>query len=227
MSPRRRPRRGRLRLTLLTGTLALIPLTITYIALSYLFNLMDDLLKPLVVRLAILAGMKPGPEDTFPGLGVAATLLVILLTGFMARNYLGRTMGTWAERLIHKIPLVSGIYFGSKQLVEAVTLRNQKSFREVVLVAYPRPGVYAVGFITNDVQRRYGKGLGRLCSIFVPTTPNPTSGMLVLVPEEEIIRTSITVEDGIRMVVSGGILLPEDGGGCPEPDPPGGGTAEG
>jgi uncharacterized membrane protein len=198
----------RLRGYFIAGTLALVPLTITYVSLRYLFAVLDGLLMPLIIHLLIRSGFDLQPGDHIPGVGLVATLLLILLTGFMTRSFLGRKLGRLWEMALQRIPLVSSIYFASKQLVDAFSIQNKKAFREVVLLEYPRRGAWAIGFVTSEGVAGLGPGLPTLFPVFVATTPNPTSGMLVLVPEQDLVRTSLSVEDGIKLIVSGGILAP-------------------
>ncbi len=198
----------RLRGYFIAGTLALVPLTITYLSLRYLFAALDGLLMPLIIRGLIGAGFALQPDDHVPGVGLVATVALILLTGFMTRSFIGRRLGRLWEMVLHRIPLVNSIYFASKQLVDAFSMQNKKAFREVVLVEYPRQGAWAIGFVTAAAVHRLGPGLPPLHPVFVATTPNPTSGMLVLVPESDLVHTSLSVEDGIKLIVSGGILAP-------------------
>jgi len=137
------------------------------------------------------------------------TLILIFLGGIFVTNVFGKHMIKWSEYLLFKIPLASNIYKASKQFLEGVSLSGKDSFRSVVLIEFPRKGIYALGFVTGvtegEVQEITEE---KLINIFVPTTPNPTSGYLAMVPDCEIQYLEMTVEEGIKMVISGGILTP-------------------
>ncbi len=198
----------KLRNYLIAGTLALIPLTITYLILTYLFGVLDNLLMPLVVGLARLGGAELAPGSRLPGVGILATLVLVLLIGLMTRNYLGRKLLELGEWSLQKIPLVGGIYHASKQLVDAFSLPGKKAFREVVLVEYPRRGIFSLGFITSEIIQVYHQDHPPLVPVILPHTPTPLTGTFILVPEADILHLPLSVEDGIKLIVSGGILTP-------------------
>jgi len=211
--------RHRLRNVLLAGLLILAPLYVTVYVLSALFHFMDGIFAPLVDR--ALFGMK---GMHVPGLGLLLTLLVVLLLGWLSTSMLGRQVIQAGEAVIRRIPIAKSVYGATKGVLEAVSRDQAEAFKRVVLVEYPRRGVFALGFVTGGeaswptADPRAGGGL---VPVFVPTTPNPTGGYLLLVPPREIVECAISVEDGIRMVVSGGILQPVAlvQGGRPAPPP--------
>lgn len=143
---------------------------------------------------------------------VALVLAVILIgtVGLLARNYFGKRMIEWVDFALMRVPLLNKIYAATKQVNDAFSSGNKTAFRTVVLVEYPYPGSYSVGFITseqgNEIQSRMRE---RVVSVFVPTTPNPTSGFLLLVPEEKLIKLQMSVPDGIKYVISLGAIAPE------------------
>ncbi|MBI2369426.1 MAG: DUF502 domain-containing protein, partial [Deltaproteobacteria bacterium] len=149
-----------------------------------------------------------------PGLGIMATIVLVFLVGLFTTNVVGRRLLEWAERLLVRVPVVKSIYLGSKQLVEAITLPGKQTFKRVVMIEYPRRGLYAVGFITStNIGEVHGgppdgTSTEYVVNVFVPATPNVTSGTLILVPKKEIIPLSLSVEDGVKLVVSGGIVSP-------------------
>jgi len=199
-----------LRNIFLAGLLAILPVSITYILLAFVFQKADKLSQPLVHRLLEVVSANGHLEIKYiPGLGVAVSILIIFLVGLFVTNVLGKRLIAMLERILHRIPLVSNIYTASKQFLEALSLSSQGNFSRVVLVEYPRRGVYSVGFVTGEskgeIQARTEK---RMLNLFIPTTPNPTSGMLIMVPAEEIIPLEMTVEEGIKLVVSGGMIVP-------------------
>ena len=199
--------RGRLRRLLVTGLLILAPVALTVFVLVQLFRWMDGIFAPLVD--GILAATFERPVH-IPGLGLLLTFLVILLLGWLSTRVAGRRLLIWMEGLIRKVPVAKGIYGATKGILEAVSKDQAEAFKRVVLVEYPKTNLFAIGFVTSGA--RWGhvhERLADLLLVFVPTTPNPTSGFLLLVPRAEAIELPIAVEDGIRMVISGGILQPE------------------
>jgi uncharacterized membrane protein len=142
-----------------------------------------------------------------PGLGAIATLLLVLLAGFTVKSYLGNRLMLWGESLFYKIPVVRTLYEGTKKVVDSLFVNKNRSFKKVVLVAFPRPGTYALGFVTGDVLPSIRSRVERPClNVFVPTTPNPTSGYLLIVPETEALDVDMTVEEAVAYIVSCGIV---------------------
>jgi uncharacterized membrane protein len=198
--------RHKLKNYFLTGLLVVVPIAMTILVIRWLVGLMDRLLMsvlPAAFRPEQLYGI------TIPGIGLVATLLLILLIGVLAANIFGRSLVNFSERLLDRIPVVKGVYKMFKQIADTVLNRERGAFRKVVLIEYPRKGIWAVAFVTGisqgEVQLVTDK---RLVNIFVPTTPNPTSGFYILVPEDEIIELSMTVEEAFKLVISGGMVTP-------------------
>jgi uncharacterized membrane protein len=137
-------------------------------------------------------------------------IVIIFIVGVLSRNLVGRVLFSWFENLVRSIPFVRSVYSAIKDLVGAFALGSRgKTFREVVLLQYPRPGLYAIAFVTNEMP--FGtpdKRQINFVNVYIPNPPNPTSGMLVLVPKQEIIPLNITVEQGLKLALSGGIVLP-------------------
>jgi uncharacterized membrane protein len=209
---------------LLAGLLFLTPVYVTIYILVLLFRFMDGIFAPLIDRaFATFLGER---ELHIPGLGILLTLTVILFLGWLSRRVVGRRVLNAIEAFIRRIPIAKSVYGATKGVLEAVSRDQADAFKKVVLVEYPRRGMYGIGFVTG-AGAFWGASDPRLSQeelvpVFVPTTPNPTSGFLLLVPPQEIMDVPMTVEEGIRMVVSGGILQPE---GLmerlkPEPSPP-------
>ena len=144
-----------------------------------------------------------------PGLGVLALLLMLLVVGFFAAGLIGRMVFRLGESLIDRVPVVRSVYGALKQIFETVFADSSSSFREVVLVEYPRHGLWAVGFITGRTRGEVRERINRdLVNVFLPTTPNPTSGFLLFVPREDLVQLDMSVEEGIKMVISAGIVTP-------------------
>jgi uncharacterized membrane protein len=200
--------RSRLRTVLLAGLLILAPVYLTIYVLVLLFNFMDGIFAPVIDR---AIGAFLGERGVhIPGLGLALTLLVVIVLGWLTKTVLGRRLIESFEGFIRRIPVAKSIYGATKGVLEAVSRDQADAFKRVVLIEYPRRGIYGIGFVTNSpIQWFTGKGTAELLPVFVPTTPNPTSGFLLMVPAEQVIECSMSVEEGIRMIVSGGILQPE------------------
>ena len=196
----------------IAGLLVWLPLAATVLVLQLLVNFLDRslLLLPPSWRPEALLGFD------IPGLGIILSLLLVLVTGFLAANIVGRRVVDLGESLLARIPLVRSVYSGVKRLAETVFGDSGTSFRKVLLVEYPRRDCWTLAFQTGapvgEVQDRTAR---YLLTVFVPTTPNPTSGFVILVPQEDVIELDMSVEDGLRMVISLGVVTPEDVGVSP------------
>ena len=184
----------------LSGLLIVVPFIITFLVLRFLFETVDGILRP---ALNNLLGYYQA------GLGVLTTLLIILLAGVLTRNLLGAQIYRMGDRLAAKVPLIRPIYSGSKQLLESLARPNAGSFHEVALIEYPRQGLYSLCFVSkrnrisiNGVEKEY-------CTCFVPSTPTPVTGMTVVVPAESVTPVEMTIEEGVKFFVSGGVVSPE------------------
>lgn len=206
-----------LRRIFLTGLLILAPVALTVYILLALFRFMDAIFAPVVDH--ALAYFFPGLH--LPGLGILLTLVAIFLLGWLSSNVLGRRAIQAFESLVARIPIAKSIYGATKGVLEALAQDQSEAFKRVVLVEYPKARVYAVAFVTNSAQWTSIKAdTDDLLLVFVPTTPNPTSGFLLLVPRAEAIDLPISVEAGVRLVISGGLLLPKiPAGTTPQPMP--------
>jgi uncharacterized membrane protein len=195
-----------LRRYFVAGLLFWVPIAVTILIISFLVEFLDRtmLLVPLKYRPETLLGF------TIPGLGVLLAVVVVLLTGFIVANLLGRRLLQFWEALLSRIPLVRSIYSAAKQVMETMVSGNGKSFREVVMLEYPRKGLWTLAFVTGDAMPSAKERLGEdLINIYVPTTPNPTSGFFLMVPEKDVIRLDLAVEDGFKLILSTGVLLPQ------------------
>ncbi len=192
---------------LLAGLVVWLPILATFGILHFIVELLDQTIS--------LLPKSYQPEQLFgfrmPGLGVVLSLLLLFFTGLVARNYFGQRLVTWSESLLDKIPLVRSIYNASKQIIQAILGTNSQAFRKVLLVQYPRKGMWSMAFqtgVTNDVMNeQVGK---ELVSIFIPTTPNPTSGFLMMVPKAEVIELSMTIDEALKYIISLGMMQPEN-----------------
>ena len=198
---------GRLRRYFVAGLLVWLPLVATYLVLAFSIRLIDRslLLLPSNLRPENLIGFK------IPGLGVILTILLVLITGLVVANFFGRRLvGAW-ESLLARIPLVRSVYGAVKQITASLFADASQSFREVVLVEYPRRGLWMLAFVTGDTPKRFQEVVSQeLINIYVPTTPNPTSGFYIMVPPNDVKRLDIPVEVGLKMIFSAGVVNPLD-----------------
>jgi len=192
---------GHLRTTFLRGIGVIIPLGLTYWFFVALLNAVDGILSPILVR---VIGWQ------IPGLGFVSMLLIILLVGLLTRNLIGRLFFAWFENVLQAIPFVRAVYSAVKDLVSAFNIGGKsKTFRLVVMVEYPRKGLYCLGFVTNEMTfTTRGKKKVEFFNVYIPNPPNPTSGFLALVPKREAIPLELSIEDGLKLVLSGGIVIP-------------------
>ena len=196
----------RFRAYLVTGLLVWVPLGITIFLLMFFVEFVDQIL--------LLLPEKSRPEAILgfhiPGLGFVLALIILLGTGLFARNFFGRKLVEFWEGMLRRIPLVRTVYSAAKSFAEVVLTDNTESFKKVMLIEYPRKGLYSLCFQTStdlgEVQERTGEPV--VC-VFVPTTPNPTSGVMIMVPRNDVIVLDMAVEEAVKMVVSLGVVVPE------------------
>jgi uncharacterized membrane protein len=189
-----------LRRWLIAGILIWLPLGATLLVIRFVVNLLDT----------SLLLIPPAYRPDIPGLGVLLSVLLVLGTGAIAANYVGNRLVVWTEALLARIPLVRTVYGGIKKLVETIFSDKSVSFRTPILVEYPRKGIWSVAFVTGSpIGEVQEKTADHVLTCFVPTTPNPTSGFIVLVPEKDVIRLDMSVEDAMRLVISLGVVTPE------------------
>ena len=191
----------------LTGLLVILPVFITAYVIWFLIRAMDVVLKYIPAKYL---------PDTYlpfhvPGLGLILVVIIILVVGLLFRNLAGRKVVHLWENMVDRIPLVRIIYSGVKQLLESFFMQKDDAFKRVALLEYPRRGAYVIGFITGEsrgeVQSKTDKNM---MNVFVPTTPNPTSGFYILIPEDELVILNMTVEDAFKLIISGGIFSPPE-----------------
>lgn len=189
-----------LRRWFIAGLVVWIPLGATLLIIGFLIGLLDT---------SLLLIPQPIRPDV-PGLGVLLSIALVLGTGALVANFLGSRVFRWAELLLQRIPLVRSVYGGMKKLTETLFSENAQSFRQVLLIQYPRAGVWTVAFQTGSaVPEVVEKTREDVVTVFVPTTPNPTSGFVLFVPRRETIPLAMTVEEGMRLVISLGVVAPE------------------
>lgn len=175
--------------------LVIIPIWATFYVLSALLGWIDDMLGGLPQR---FLGFR------FPGLGIITLVLLVLAVGIMSANYIGKRLVHLGDKMLQRVPLVRGIYFTIKQIME--TFSAEHNFHGVAVVEYPRKGCYSVGFITGEVMGDHMGVPGRFITVFVPTTPNPTAGFLLILHEADVKRLDMTVDQGMKFIVSLGLV---------------------
>jgi len=185
---------------LIAGLVVTVPIGLTIWIFAWLFTQIDQLLRPLV---KLVFGRE------IVGVGFGVILIIVLIIGAIATNNLGKRIIRWGESLLGKIPITRTIYDGIRQIIQSFSDPDKTGFMQVVMVQYPRKGVYTIGFVTNEHVDEAGK---KLVNVFVPNSPNPMTGFLHIFDDVDVIRTSITIEEGLKMVVSAGRMSPKDVG---------------
>ncbi len=199
---------ARLRNYFLAGIVIAAPIGLTIYLTLLVIQVIDAQVVPLIPP-------RYNPETylrfSIPGLGLIVMVAVLTFIGFIAANFFGRILIRIGERIVNRMPVVRSLYNGLKQIAETVLKQSSNAFRQVVMVEYPRRGIWALAFLTSEsegeVQRRTD---GNLVSVFLPTTPNPTSGFLLLVPKQDVIYLDMTVEEAAKMIISAGVVVPPD-----------------
>lgn len=198
----------RLRAYLFAGILVTAPIFITFY-LAWLFvTFVDSKINPLIPA-------KYNPETylpfAVPGLGLIILIIGLMLVGALTAGFFGRLWMRLSERVLSQMPVIRNVYSAVKQILETVLAQQSNAFREAVLIEYPRRGIWAIGFLTGQTKGEVQNLTEEECiNVFLPTTPNPTSGFLLFVPKKDLVPLSMTVEEAIKMVISGGIVTPPD-----------------
>ena len=218
--PSRRSLFASLRASFLTGLVVIAPVGLTIWLIWSVVGWIDGFVLPLVPRayqpdrlIQDLLGLDPSVQINVRGIGVIIFLIFTVIVGWMAKGIIGRSMIRFAESLVERTPVVRTIYSGIKQISETVFAQSERSFEKACVIEYPRKGIWAIGFISTntkgEIAARANDGSPML-SIFLPTTPNPTSGFLLFVPQQDVIELEMTVEDAAKLVISAGLVYPND-----------------
>jgi len=190
------------------GVFVAAPIAITVMIVLWLISVIDNRVKPLIPP---ALNIESYTDFAIPGFGVVVAVLLLTLLGAITTNLLGRSAVSISDRLLTRIPVVRNIYSLFKQLFDTIQSSNQASFRDMVLVEYPKRGTWALGFVTAPIKGEIKEKLPEgYMSVFVPTTPNPTSGFYMFVLKDEVIDLDMSVEDGAKMIVSVGMVVPEN-----------------
>ena len=220
VTPHKRGLLGRFRGNFLTGLVVIAPVGLTIWLIWSVVGWIDGFVLPLVPLkyhpdrlIQDLLGLDPLLQINVRGIGVIIFLLFTVLVGFIAKGIIGRSLIRFAESLVERTPVVRSIYSGIKQISETIFAQSETSFETACLIEYPRKGIWAIGFISTgakgEIAAKSG-GDGEMISVFLPTTPNPTSGFLLFVPEDELTILDMTVEEGARLVISAGLSDDEE-----------------
>ena len=190
---------------LIGGLLIWIPIMITVWVVRFLSGILDSSL--------LLLPPSWRPEAVFgtyvPGVGIVLSLLLLFLTGVLVKNLFGGQMVAGLESLVRRIPVIGSVYGGAKTFSETVLTDKGKSFKQVVMVEFPRKGVFSIGFITShELEEAQAKTAQEVTCVFVPTTPNPTTGFLVLIPKDEVVNMDMTVDEAFKMLLTLGVVVP-------------------
>ncbi|HUT63058.1 MAG TPA: DUF502 domain-containing protein [Anaerolineae bacterium] len=183
------------------GLLVVAPTAVTIWILFQVFKWFDNILGKWYTRLF---------ETHIPGLGAITLFIIITLIGFLARQYVGRVLLDMWEKAIKRVPLINRIYLAIRQISDSFAEGGGIIFQRAVFLEYPRRGVFSIGFVTRDCEDPFCRIVGQeICSIFIPTTPNPTSGVIIFAPRDELVPLNMTVEDAMKLIISAGKVTPD------------------
>ena len=188
-----------------TGLLIWIPLVITFMVLAWIVGTLDQLIEWLP------NGLQPRAILGFniPGIGLVASVLIVLVTGLVAANVLGQRLVAYWEALLARIPVVKSLYYGVKQVSDTLFSSSGQAFRKALLVQYPRQGSWTIAFLTGKPGGDAARHLhGDYVSVYVPTTPNPTSGFFLMMPREDVIELDMSVDEALKYIISMGVVAP-------------------
>lgn len=222
--PEKPPRPGlfaSLRASFLTGLVVIAPVGLTIWLIWTVVGWIDGFVLPLVPDtfqpdkvIQDLLGLEEAVQVNIRGIGVVIFLLFTMMIGWMAKGLIGRSLIRFAESLVERTPVVRSIYSGIKQISETVFAQSDRNFEKACLIQYPRRGIWAIGFISTTTKGEIAERShsGDMVSVFVPTTPNPTSGFLLFFPKEDVIELDMSVEDAAKLVISAGLVYPNGKG---------------
>ena len=184
------------RAKLFAGLATLLPLYLTFIVIKFLFTKLEEMSGPILKKINL----------DIPGLGIILTILLVYILGLLVTNFLGKIIFDIGERLVKKVPIVNMIYTTLKQITDTFTKGSMDAFKGAVYIEYPRKGLWTMAFISGESINKDGVSFYHL---FVPTTPNPTSGFFLMIPQSDTIKSGMSVENGLKTIISGGLLAPK------------------
>jgi uncharacterized membrane protein len=219
-APPRRTLLARFRASFLTGLVVIAPVGLTIWLIWSVVGWIDGIVLPMVPvayhpdrLIQTYFGLDPSSQINVRGIGVIIFLIFTVIVGWLAKGIIGRSFIRFAESLVERTPVVRTVYSGIKQISETIFAQTERSFETACMIEYPRKGIWALGFISiqakGEIARRPGEGHD-LVGVFVPTTPNPTSGFLLFVPRADVVELDMTVEDAAKLVISAGLVYPPD-----------------
>lgn len=195
----------KIRSYIIAGLLVWLPILATLVVIRFIIDALDSTLKflPAKYQPDMLLGLH------IPGFGLVLSIAVLILTGMFVTNFIGKRLFDYGESILAKIPLIRTIYHAVKQVSETIFSSSSQAFRKVLLVEYPRKGLWSIAFLTGTTTPKINnKAHDDLITIFIPTTPNPTSGFLMMLPTEDIIELDMTIDEALKMVISLGVMQP-------------------
>lgn len=194
-----------------TGLLVLVPISLTGYIIYHLFLTVDGIFRGVIFEfMRQQLGFRMG-DQPIPGLGFITLIVFIVGVGVLARNYFGKQLINYGDKLVTRIPLINRIYVTIQQISEAFFGEKREVFKKAILFHYPRQGIYSIGFFTQDTKGPVQDSIDDdVVSVFLPTTPNPTSGFLLFVPKRDVIELDMSVEDALKLVISGGAIAPRE-----------------
>ena len=199
---------SRIRSWFFTGILVMTPLILTIYVVWAFITFVDNLVVPMVPFYYRPSTYLPFP---IPGLGLIIVFIFTTFVGILATGLFGRTLIRLWENILSRMPVVRSVYSAIKQILETVMATQSDAFRQAVLVEYPRKDIWAIGFVTGSTKGEVGENVNKkMVNVFMPTTPNPTSGFLLFFPEKDLIFLKMSVEDALKLVVSGGMVIPKN-----------------
>ena len=198
-----------LKKNLIAGLLVTIPAALTYMILSFVITRVDKGMKPVIIGILGPQNIKLMEEWHIPGMGFVFLVLFIIAVGLVGTNFIGKKIVAMGEKLLHKIPVVRVIYTSIKKVVDTVSLTETPSFQKMVLITYPREPLKTLGIVCCDTPEGITEG-EKMLNVFVPTSPNPTTGFLFMLPEKDTQPLKMSVEEGLKMIISGGMLAPKE-----------------
>lgn len=195
----------RLRNYFISGLLFWIPLSLSIVVIKFFLELVDNLIPAKYLPSTLVEF-----SHSIPGSGVLLVLLIIIITGMLVSNFIGRKLLKIWDKLLNKIPGFRGVYNALKQLSDTVFSPSGESFKKALLIEYPRKGLWTIAFQTSDYQGEIAEKIGKqLVNIYVPTTPNPTSGFFIALPKDEAIELDMSVDEAFKLIISTGVVTPK------------------
>ena len=182
----------------MAGLIVVIPVAASVLILIWVFTSIDNILQPIIRRIA---------GEEIPGVGFGVTIVLIYLVGVVTRNFIGRRLMRYGNSIMMRVPVFRGLYNGIRQIVQTVATPDKASFMKVVLVEFPRKEMWTVGFVTKEIFSESGE---KFLNILIPTSPTPWSGFFQVLKEKDVVRTDMSVEDAVKMIVSGGMTAPDN-----------------